>query len=158
MPETTTTREWIKTVLEEHRRLNEMVADLRRFLETPRPPVGKKGAHSWSAELTRRLVRLHDALYRHFQEEEEGGMMEELTEAHPRATGAVESLVDEHQQILKDLRRCTSGAMEYADGVEPRNPALRRRISDILDCLHRHEVEETDLIQRLEYEMIGPGD
>ena len=158
MPETTTTHEWIKTVLEEHRRLNAMVADLRQFLETPRPPVGKKGAHTWSTDLTRRLVRLHDSLYRHFQEEEEGGMMEELTEAHPRATGAVESLVDEHEQILKDLRRCTNGAMEYADGVEPRNPALRTRIAAILDCLHRHEVEETDLIQRLEYEMVGVGD
>lgn len=158
MPETTTTREWIQKVLEEHRQLNAMIADLRQFLETPRPEVGQQGAHTWSTELTTRLVKLHDALFRHFQEEEEGGMMEELTEAHPRATGAVDSLIHEHEQILRDLRRCTNGALEYADGVEPRNPRLRRRIGDILDCLHRHEVEETDLIQRLEYEMIGIGD
>ena len=158
MPETTTTHEWIQTVLEEHRRLNAMVADLRQFLETPRPPVGEKGAHTWSTELTSRLVKLHDALYRHFQEEEEGGMMEELMEAHPRATGDVEGLVHDHEQILRDLRRCTNGAMEYADGVEPKNPKLRRRIVDILDCLHRHEIEETDLIQRLEYEMVGAAD
>ena len=158
MPETTTTHEWIETVLEEHRQLNAMVAELRQFLETPRPAVGEKGAHTWSTRLTSRLVTLHEALYRHFREEEKGGMMEELTEAHPRATGAVESLVHDHEQILRDLRHCTNGAMRYADGVELRNPALRSRIAAILDCLHRHELEETDLIQRLEYEMIGAGD
>ena len=158
MPETTTTHEWIQTVLEEHRQLNAMVADLREFLEKPRPAVGEKGAHTWSTRLTGRLMKLHDALYRHFQEEEDGGMMEELMEAHPRATGAVESLVHDHERILRHLRRCTTGAMEYADGVEPRNPRLRRTIVVILDCLHQHEVEETDLIQRLEYEMVGAAD
>ncbi len=158
MPETTTTHEWIETVLEEHRQLNAMVADLRRFLEAPRPEVGRKGAHAWSTEITRRLVRLHDALFRHFREEEEGGMMEELTEAHPRATGAVEGLVHDHVEILRDMRRCSTAAMEYSDGIEPADAGLRRRIARILDCLHEHEVAETDLIQRLEYEMIGPGD
>jgi hypothetical protein len=158
MPETTTTHEWIQKVLEEHRQLNAMVADLRLFLEEPRPAVGQKGAHVWSTELTGRLVRLHDALFRHFREEEEGGMMEELTEAHPRATGAVEGLVHDHEEILRNLRRCTSRAMEYSDGIESADPALRRRTLKILDCLHRHEVAETDLIQRLEYEEIGPGD
>jgi len=158
MPETTTTHEWIEKVLEEHRQLNAMVADLRLFLEEPRPEAGQKGAHVWSTELTRRLVRLHDALFRHFREEEEGGMMEELTEAHPRATGAVESLVHDHEEILRDLRHCTAGAMQYSEGTGPTDAAPRRRLVQILDCLHKHEVAETDLIQRLEYEEIGPGD
>lgn len=159
MPETTmANKQWIAQVLEEHRQLNAMVGDLRLFLEEPRPAVGEKGAHRWSTKLTRRLVRLHDALYLHFREEEEGGMMEELTEAHPRATGAVESLVIDHDQILRRLRRCTTCAMEYSEGHEPADASLRRRISQILDCLHEHEMAETDLIQRLEYEMVGPGD
>ena len=64
MPDPTTTHEWIEKVLEEHRQLNAMVADLRQFLETPRPEVGQKGAHVWSTELTSHLVRLHDALFR----------------------------------------------------------------------------------------------
>ena len=158
MPETPTTHEWISKVLEEHRQLNEMVAELREFLDEPRPAVGEKGAHTWSTQLTQRLVRLHDALYLHFREEEEGGMMEDLTEAHPRATGAVESLFSDHEKILRGLRRCTAGAMEYSEGHEPEDAGLRRRLARILDCLHHHEMEETDLIQRLEYEMIGPGD
>ena len=45
--------------------------------------------------------------------------MEELTESHPRATGPVEALVAEHAEILAGLRRCTAGAMEYAEGSEP---------------------------------------
>jgi hypothetical protein len=158
MPETKTTHEWIQTVLEEHRQLNAMVADLRSFLEQPRPAPGAKGAHAWSTELTRRQVVLHDALFRHFREEEEGGMMEELTEAHPRATGAVEGLVHDHERILKELRRCTTAAMEYSEARAPADLPLRRRLGQILDCLHEHEVEETDLIQRLEYEMIGAAD
>ncbi|MHC4816219.1 MAG: hemerythrin domain-containing protein [Planctomycetota bacterium] len=158
MPETTTTHKWIQTVLEEHRQLNAMVADLRSFLEAPRPEVGQKGAHVWSTELTQRLVRLHDSLYRHFREEEEGGMMEELTAAHPRATGSVEALMSEHSKILGELRRCTAGAMQYSEGTEPTDAALRSRLGQILDCLHHHEMAETDLIQRLEYEELGLGD
>lgn len=158
MPETTTTHEWIAKVLEEHRQLNAMVADLRLFLDEPRPAVGEKGAHAWSTRLTRHLVRLHDALYLHFREEEEGGMMEELTEAHPRATGAVEGLMSDHETILRGLRRCTAGAMEYSEGREPADAALRRRLVRILDCLHEHETAETRLIQRLEYEMVGAAD
>ena len=158
MPETTTTHEWIAKVLEEHRQLNAMVADLRLFLAEPRPAVGQKGAHTWSTKLARHLVRLHDALYLHFREEEEGGMMEELTEAHPRATGAVEGLIGDHEEILRGLRRCTAGAMKYSEGREPADAGLRRRLTRILDCLHEHEVAETDLIQRLEYEMVGAAD
>ena len=158
MPETTTAHEWIQRVLEEHRQLNGMVADLRTFLERPRPELGQTGAHTWSTELTERLVRLHEALYRHFQEEEEGGMMEDLTESHPRAAGPVQALVDEHGEILRGLRRCTAWAMEYSEGRAPADAALRRRLGRILDCLHRHELDETDLIQRLEYEELGLGD
>ena len=159
MPETTTaTKEWIALVLEEHRQLNAMVAELRLFLDEPRPAVGQKGAHRWSTKLTRRMVRLHDALFLHFREEEEGGMMEDLTEAHPRVTGEVETLVADHEEILRGLRRCTAGAMEYSEGREPADAGLRRRLARILDCLHEHERVETDLIQRLEYEMIEPGD
>jgi hemerythrin-like domain-containing protein len=158
MPETKTAHEWIERVLEEHRQLNEMVADLRSFLEAPRPQIGQTGAHTWSSDLTQRLVRLHDALFRHFREEEDGGMMEDLTERHPRATGPVESLLEEHTQILEALRRCTAGAMEYSEGREPADAALRRRLVRVLDCLHQHEMAETDLIQRMEYEMLGLGD
>lgn len=157
MPETTT-REWIQQVLEEHRQLNAKVAELRSFLESPRPELCQPGAHRWSTELCQLLVTLHDLLFRHFREEEEGGMMEELAGRHPRAAPWVDELMGEHREMLRVLRRITSATMSYGEGRMPDDPALRRRLVALCDLLSRHEGQETELIQRLEYEELGLGD
>ncbi len=135
-----------------------MVAELRRFLDLPRPEIGEKGAHQWSARLCQQLVTLHDMLYRHFREEEEGGMMEDLARHHPRAAPWVEELTEEHVDMLRQLRRITAAAMRYAEGRKPNNPALRQRLICLCDLLAQHERAETELIQRLEYEELGLGD
>lgn len=157
MPEITT-REWIDKVLLEHRQLDAMVADLRRFLAAERPAPGESGAHTWSAELTRRLVLLHDRLFRHFREEEEGGMVEEISRRHPRAARAVEELVDEHRQMLGRLRRITARAMQYGEGEAPSKPELRSQLTELLDLLNHHERTETGLIHQLEIQELGQGD
>ena len=64
--------------------------------------------------------------------------------------------------LLADIRSCEppepAAPKAAPRGIEPTDAALRQRITRILDCLHEHEMAETDLIQRLEYEMIGAGD
>jgi hypothetical protein len=152
------TDQWAAQVLEEHEHLRELIADLKTFLEAPRPEVGVKGAHTWSSELSQRLVTLHDELFRHFRFEEEGGMVEELSVAHPRFADRIDEVVSEHPQMLKAVRNIMVDALSYSEGEKPEDPQLRRRVLAVLDQLSEHERKETDLIQRAEYRDTGAAD
>jgi hypothetical protein len=157
MPEDIT-NQWAAQVLEEHRHLREIIADLKSFLAAPRPKVGENGAHTWSSELSRRLVKLHDEFFRHFRFEEEGGMVEELSVAHPRFADRLDEVVSEHEQMLKGIRRIMVDALSYSEGEKPEDPQLRRRVLAVLDEHDKHERKETDLIQRAEYRDTGAAD
>ena len=157
MPEVMT-NQWAAQVLEEHEHLRELIADLKTFLEAPRPKIGEKGSHTWSSELSQRLVTLHDELFRHFRFEDEGGMVEELTVAHPRFADRINEVVAEHPQMLKAVRSIMVDALSYSEGEKPEDPKLRRRVLAVLDQLAEHERKETDLIQRAEYRDTGAAD
>lgn len=150
--------QWIDQVRAEHRKLGELVDELRGFVEQSRPDPGEKGSHTWASELSSKLVRLHDELFRHFRFEEQGGMVEDLTVAHPRAAPEVDLVLQDHKEILSELRRLMTSTLAYSEGLEPEDPALRRRVTALLDHLHEHERVETDLIQRLEYRDTGAAD
>lgn len=145
-------------VLEEHRELRAMIAGLREFLDRPRPEAGAEGSHTWSAALSRRLIDLHDKLFRHFRYEEEGGVVEELTTAHPGSADRIRAILGEHPEMLRQARRITDDVLRYSEGRKPEDARLRRRINRLLDQLESHEKDETALIQRLEYRDFGVGD
>ena len=155
---TVVTKEWVDEVLEEHKRLRVMVAELRQTLCQPRPEAGQPGSHSWASDLSVRLVKLHDELFRHFRFEESVGLVEDVIERHPRARTRLEAIVGEHSEMLDDLRSIMTDALTYSEGRSPEDPRLRQRTCDLLDKLHRHEQEETDLFQRLEYRDQGAMD
>ena len=152
------TDQWIVQVMEEHRELNALVSNLRDFLDRPRPKIGDQGSHRWAAELSGHLVKLHDRLFRHFRYEEQGGMVEDLLERHPRASDRIESVMGEHPEMLDCCRTLLTDCLAYSEGTRPEDPALRRRLLALLDQLHEHERQETDLIQRLEYRDTGAMD
>ena len=158
MPEETSAHQWIRQVLEEHRQLEASIDALRKFLEQPRPEIGDEGARDWSARLSKDLVELHHLLVRHFRYEEDGGMMTDLSERHPRADPWVDDLIDEHRELLHDVRSITEAVMFYEEGRQPENPAIRRRLNELFDRLHKHDQMETELIQRLEYEELGSSE
>lgn len=155
---TVVSQEWMDEVLEEHKRLRVMVAEIRQILVQPRPEAGQPGAHSWAADLSVRLVKLHDELYRHFRFEESVGLVEDVIERHPRAMSRLEAVVGQHPAMLRNLRSIMTDALTYSEGEMPEDPRLRQRTLDLLDTLHRHEQEETDLFQRLEYRDQGAMD
>lgn len=157
MPETVTGT-WREQVLDEHRELRATIVFLREFLQEPRPDIGRSGSHSWAAELAKQLASLHDELFRHFRHEEEGGMVEEISLEHPRASARIETIVDQHPAMLRELRHLTNMALTYSEGRSPSDPALRQRVKALLDGLDKHEREETDLIQRLALRDSGVGD
>ena len=145
-------------VLSEHEELRRNIADLREFLQEPRPEIGQVGFHRWSTALAETFVGLHAKVFRHFREEEEGGLLEELVEQHPRAAHVVEVLVSEHGQILENMRDILADTMAYSGRKQPEKPYLRRRTLSVLDLLSDHERKETDLIQQLLYEDLGTKD
>ena len=157
MPEQTH-HQWMQQILEEHRQLEASIAAMQKFLEQPRPDISDNAARDWSAQLSKDLVELHHLLVRHFRYEEDGGMMTDIAERHPRADRWVDDLVDEHRELLHDIRSITESVMFYEEGREPENPAIRRRLGELFDKLHKHDQMETELIQRLEYEELGSGD
>lgn len=158
MPEETSRHQWMQKILEEHRQLEASIDQMRLFLEQPRPDVGDAAARDWSARLSKDLVELHHLLVRHFRYEEDGGMMTDVARRHPRADRWVDDLVEEHRELLHDIRSITEAVMFYEEGRQPENPQIRRRLSELFDRLHQHDQMETELIQRLEYEELGSGD
>lgn len=157
MPEILT-NEWARQVMEEHEELRAKVAGLRALLEAPRPMAGGTGGHEWASRLAVRLTKLHDELSLHFSMEEESGMVEDVSTAHPRAAHEIHRIVDEHPRMLRDTRALIAMALEYSAAREPMEMPLRRRAIALLDWLDEHERQETDLIQRIEYRDTGAAD
>ncbi|MDH3402357.1 MAG: hemerythrin domain-containing protein [Acidobacteriota bacterium] len=157
MPEVLTNT-WARQVMAEHRELRADVARLREFLNAPRPAASRAGAHSWAAELSSRLSALHDKLFRHFRLEEEGGMVEEVSTAHPRAAGEITRIVADHPRMLQETRELVGLTLDYSAARTPIDVPLRRRVTALLDWLEEHERDETDLIQRVEYRDTAAAD
>lgn len=151
-------REWVDDVLEQHKHLRAVVADLESFLDAPRPDTGIKGAHSWAVEISQRLLSLHDELFRHFRFEEEVDLIEENLASHPEAARKIRRVLSEHPAMLAELRAIVSDVLSYSEGVSPEDPRIRRRIQALLAEFHRHEEEENHLFQRLEYRDTGAAD
>jgi DNA-binding FadR family transcriptional regulator len=158
MRSTKPTKAQFEDILVEHRELRGMAEDLRAFCELPRPDVEAEEAITWASELSQRLVRFHDRIYRHFHEEESSGFLEEFRQAYPNFSRSVEALENDHETVLRELRAVLDAAMLYAENKAPDRPNLRQQTLAILERFEQHEHEETDLIQRLISEDIGVGD
>ncbi len=154
----TQTRTAYEKILAEHEELRRILDGLLEFLHLPRPDLGAEEAHPWAESLARRLLDLHDKLYPHFREEEEGGMMQELKRRFPWACTAVERLQGEHKTLLGDLRQLLSASTRYAEGESPRDPRLRQRVQRLIAQLHDHEQAETRLLLQLQGDDLGAGD
>jgi len=149
---------WAQQVIDEHRELRAKVARLRTFLDAPRPMAGATGAHSWAAELSSHLSTLHDELFRHFRLEDESDMVEDISSSHPRAAYEITRIVGEHPRMLEEARELVAVTLAYSAAETASDLPLRQRVAALLDWLEKHEREETDLIQRLEYRDTGAAD
>lgn len=157
MPEVLT-KSWAEQVAEEHRELRAKVAKLREFLSAPRPEVRAPGSHTWATELSSQLSTLYDELFKHFRLEDECGMVEDVSSSHPRAAGEITRIVGEHPRMLEEARQLIGLTLTYSTTQEPMDVPLRQRVVALLDWLEKHEREETDLIQRVEYRDTGAAD
>ena len=150
--------DWREKILDDHRALDQAVAAIRRSIERPRPEIGQPGAHAWASELSQGLVDLHDQLCRHFRYEEQSGMMEDLMASHPRASGQVDTLVEEHVAMLAESRGVIAALLSYSEDQAELGIGLRRRMTAMLDRLEEHERRENSLVMDLAFSDLGLGD
>ncbi len=142
-------------VIREHHEIKDLLGEMRTFLEDSRPQLGARGHHTWAASLSKQLVQLHDKMHLHFRYEESSGLLDELKLQHPNASSRIEVLENEHEDILREIRRLTAASLKYAENKPPKDVRLRKRLTSVLDRLDGHERAETELIQRLVYREVG---
>lgn len=147
----------LEKCLLQHKELRDVIGEIRGYLKQPRPDIGAQGYHSWAAALSEHALKLHDRLFRHFRDEEQDGVLDELATRHPGSTGQVDTLQGEHKDILAGIRELLDDTLIYSEGEEPADARLRRRMSSLLDWLVEHENTETELIQSIEYLDLGEG-
>ncbi len=143
-------------VVEEHRELQQMTQELSCFLNRPQPEFTDEDSHIWAGELAERLVRLHRKVFLHVREEEQtGGILDELVERYPRATKKVQDLQDEHDQLLAEMRAIVASTMIRAENKLPTEPDLCGRTKRLLKQIAQHRKTENDLIMRVYWEDLG---
>ena len=146
----------LESVVQQHKVLRERLKVLRDYIAGPEPP--EDDMHDWAATLAEKILELHDLVYRHFRDEETSGTLDDLVDRFPRASRAIRALAGEHQRILANLRAVLSAAMVYAENKGSPRKNIRQWVASVLDQLEIHESQETELIQRLQYEDIGNKD
>jgi hypothetical protein len=60
--------------------------------------------------------------------------------------------------MLRELRAILPEALRFAEGRSDAGPGLRHRTAALLEQLAGHEATETELIQRVYLEDLGPAD
>jgi hypothetical protein len=110
------------------------------------PPGGDQRA------LLRQVDSFHERLREHFQLEESGGYLTYVRKKRPGLTSFVDRLKGQHAEILS--------ALASARPSPTSSPSRQVRVSLMraLDLLRRHELEESELIQRALSEDIGDAD
>ena len=157
-PEATKKKAWADDMMEEHRQLRSTLAAAREFLVRPRPEPGEEGFHRWATAMSQHLVELYDRMFRHFRDEEDSGMLDDLAHRFPRSATRVRRLQGEHAVLLGELRLLINDVMEYSAGIPPSDPRLRQKLEGVLDSIDAHEHAETELMQRMFYNDVGVGD
>jgi len=148
----------LERVVEQHRQLRRFAASLREFVGGRGPDPGLRETPEWVSALGKKLMRLHEFLSRHFREEEESGMFEDLSMHHPHHCRQIHALRNEHTAILRDTRALLNAALDYSEEHPLPDRDLREWTNAVVAQFERHEQEENDFIQRIYDEELGCGD
>jgi Hemerythrin HHE cation binding domain len=134
-------RTYVEHLRIEHSHIDRSLEELQHLLAQ---------AVEWSKEnpspaLLARLVQLREQLVHHFQEEEEGGCLEEAQSRSPCLSEDVRTLQAEHAGFLEALDRMIAEA-ELA-GREPGGlQSVQKAFNDFLQGLHAHESAENRIL------------
>jgi len=140
---------------QEHADLREVIKEIEK--EIQKDP-SKEEFTSWKLDFMRRFRDFQNELTKHFDLEEEGGFMEDLVARAPHHARQVDELEHEHEDIAVGLGAIADALKGMNEHTMSGLPAVRQRIREVLEVLHRHEEAERDLIQKAYFQDIGVGD
>lgn len=134
-------RTYVEHLRVEHTHIDKALEELQHVLAN---------AVAWSKEnpapaLRARLVQLREQLVHHFQEEEEGGCMEEAQSRSPCLSEDVRTLQAEHAGFLTALDGMIAEA-ELLDRQPNDLQELQKSFGGFLQRLHAHEAEENRIL------------
>ena len=141
-------RDVAKQIVEEHEELNRNIGEIKL---TIMEKISTKDFPDWRIQFIGRLRDLRQKLNKHFEFEERGGFMHEVTDAAPRFSNQVKELEIEHERILSDLDGVLTDfkKLNVKDDLELQD--IINRLSGMMNTLHHHEMTENELMQSAFY-------
>ena len=143
-----------KQLIKAHEELNRNIGELKL---TIMERVSAKDFSDWRIQFIG-LQDLRQKLSKHFEFEEQGGFMAEVTDAAPQLLNQVKELEIEHKRILSNLDGVLTDfkKSDVKDKLELQD--IFNRISGIMTTLHQHEITENELMQSAFYREYGSPD
>jgi len=105
-------------------------------------------------ELRSRLAAIHTHITNHFGYEEQSGWANPVLMQQPRLEHAVESLLQEHRELVAGLETL----LEEAVGHDILPAGLSEKVLRWIQRVRAHEARENDLLERAFIEDLGAGD
>ena len=122
----------LETVIEEHRRLRDLLDLIRNALD-------RRDRSAY--RMANLLADLEVDLVSHFEHEEHGGYLQEALALAPRFARQASRLVAEHGEFLEMVREMRQATDEHDW------EAVRRRFRDFVCRFGAHETDENRLVQ-----------
>ncbi|RMH89402.1 MAG: hypothetical protein D6681_14530 [Calditrichaeota bacterium] len=142
-------------IKEEHRRLAEAMANLRRLVQDPRP---EPEYAEWRMEVLWELRDLHTALAKRHDLEDEGGFMQELLRVAPHHAQAVHRLEQQRHGIVNELNGVIDELKQCEVFREEAVRSICRGIDELLDRMVKHDAAEGDILVSTYFQDEGSGD
>lgn len=125
----------------EHREMGNLVQTLRRVFDDAQP---------WSREIsnegTEALAAMAKHLRHHFEQEEEGGYLEEALSAAPRFSQEAEVLLAQHSVMLRQADQALDLARSADDAAAWTK--LKNEVKSLIASLIVHETAENKIVQQ----------
>jgi hypothetical protein len=143
--------------LEEHHGIRHAVQELTDLLSRYRVGMDEKIWRGWMSGFSGKLKGLQARLLEHFEEEEQSGLYETLSEKLPNIAPRTRVVREEHRAIAEEI----AGLLASLDVLQPTfplEPKLLDRAREVLYQIVCHERKESDLIARAYLEELGERD
>jgi len=127
-----------RNVVEEHRALRALLAEVEQAFARPSPH-----AASGPDVVAARLDTLRGPLGAHFEEEERARLFEEIEDRAPDQAPVCARLLADHEGLIRRL-----DSLRAASPESRRRPTWTHDVRVFLDDLSSHEERETDLLTR----------
>jgi len=139
-----------RKALQQHRVIQRLLQAVVRFIT-----AGPGHSAETIQTLDRDLKNLQAYMGSHFEQEEAGGLFEDILERLPMVDAAVQDLRQEHKEFIEDLK----GLIQRLESPEVKEiEAIRSDLNIFVSTFYEHEATENGLLQQAYNLDIGSPD